>query len=341
MYTVGLTYDLKDDYLRRGFDKESVAELDKPETIAAIERTLAELGYRTDRIGSLPSLIARLDRGDRWDLVFNICEGLHGYGREAQVPALLDAYRIPYTFSDPLTLAVTLHKATAKRIVRDLGVPTPEFAVVETVGDVARVGLEPPLFVKPVAEGSSKGITERSVVHRKKDLAPVCEEILRLYRQPVLVEAFLPGREFTVGMLGTAGAAEVLGVMEIRLRKAATSLSYSLEIKSAENYRAYIDYALCADPELARECEAVAIAAWRALGCRDAGRVDLRCDAVGRPMFMEVNPLAGLNPIDSDLLILADLLDVSYQQIIGRIMASAEARTDLPTTTAVRRAAMR
>jgi D-alanine-D-alanine ligase len=339
MFTVGLTYDLKEDYLRRGFDKESVAEFDKPETIEAIEQTLQELGYRTDRIGSLRDLVERLHQGDRWDLVFNISEGLFGYGREAQVPALLDAYRIPYTFSDPLALAVTLHKPTAKRIVRDLGVPTPDFVVVETIRDAHRVTLPLPLFAKPVAEGSSKGITERSAIRRKQDLAPVCGEILRHHRQPVLVESFLPGREFTVGILGTGRAAVALGVMEIGLRRPRAK-SYSLAIKSAPDYRAYVDYSLCHDSWLSQSCEEVALAAWRGLGCRDAGRVDLRCDADGQPMFMEVNPLAGLHPVDSDLIILASLLEVPYREILARIMVSAEARTGLSAPTA-RRAAVR
>lgn len=337
MYTIGLTYDLKEDYLRRGFDEETVAELDKPETIQAIETTLRELGYRTDRIGSLPNLMERLCRGDRWDLVFNITEGLYGYGRESQVPALLDAYRIPYTFSDPLTLAVTLHKATAKRIVRDQGVPTPDFVVVDTLDDARQIRLPLPLFAKPVAEGSSKGITERSAIRRQKDLVPVCAEMLNRHGQSVLVETFLPGREFTVGILGSGREARTLGVMEISLRRPRAK-SYSLEIKSAADYRAYVDYRLCPDPELTSRCEAVALAAWRALGCRDAGRVDLRCDTTGQPQFMEVNPLAGLHPIDSDLIILAGLVGVSYREILAQIMLSAEMRHGLamPEMPAVR-----
>jgi D-alanine-D-alanine ligase len=338
MYKVGLTYDLKEDYLRRGFDAESVAELDKPETIQAIESTLCELGYFTDRIGSLHDLVDRLGRGDRWDLVFNITEGLYGFGREAQVPALLDAYRIPYTFSDPLTLAVTLHKASAKRIVRDSGVPTPAFAVIESATEARKVTLPLPLFAKPVAEGSSKGISERSAIRRRKDLVTVCEDLLHRHRQAVLVEAFLPGREFTVGILGTGSEARVLGVMEIRLRQP-LQRSYSLAIKSADDYRDHVDYQLCPDAELTRQCEQIALASWRALGCRDAGRVDLRCDAAGRPSFMEVNPLAGLHPVDSDLTILAQLVGLSYRDIIGRIMTSAEMRNGLgfPVAHAARR----
>ena len=329
MLKVGLTYDLKKDYLQRGFSAESVAELDSPETVEAIDQTLQELGYLSDRVGSLCDLVERLHQGDRWDLVFNIAEGLHGFGRESQVPALLDGYEIPYTFSDPLTLAVTLHKATAKRILRDRGVPTPDFVVVEMIEDAHKITLPLPLFAKPVAEGSSKGITERSAIRRRKDLVPVCRELLATHRQPVLVESFLPGREFTVGVIGTGAAAYALGVMEIRLRRPRAK-SYSLTIKSSSDYSAYVDYRLCPDLQLARQCEEIALAAWRGLGCRDAGRVDLRCDAEGMPHFMEVNPLAGLHPVDSDLTILARKVEIPYRELIGRIMASAETRVRLP-----------
>ena len=129
---IGLTHDLRDDYLAEGYSEEETAEFDRAETIDAVDRTLTELGFRTDRIGHLKSLTGRLAAGDRWDLVFNIAEGLRGFGREAQVPALLDAYEIPYTFSDPLVLALTLHKGMTKHVIRDMGIPTPDFAVIES-----------------------------------------------------------------------------------------------------------------------------------------------------------------------------------------------------------------
>lgn len=325
MSRIGLTYDLKDDYLKQGFAPETVAEFDKLETIQAIEIALQGLGYRTERIGNLESLMVKLLSGDRWDLVFNIAEGVSGYGRESQIPAILDAYGIPFTFSDALTLAVTLHKATAKRIVRDAGVPTADFTVVESEHDARRVTLPLPLFVKPIAEGSSKGVTSRSIIRRRRDLAPVCGDLLRTYGQPILVEAFLPGREFTVGMLGSGDQARVLGVMEI-LVGGAGEKAYSLAVKSADDFRSLVSYRLCPDADLAATCASVALAAWRVLGCRDAGRVDLRCDAEGRPAFMEVNPLAGLHPEDSDLIILGNLVDVPHFEIIRSIMMSAEQR---------------
>src|SRR5512145_421963 len=144
--TIGLTYDLRDDYLREGYSLEETAELDKPDTIAAIENVILQNGYKTDRIGHIQALTRRLASGDRWDLVFNIAEGLNGFGRDAQVPALLDAYKIPYTFSDALGQTLTLHKGMTKHIVRDLGIPTPDFAVVSDPEDIDLIHLPYPLF---------------------------------------------------------------------------------------------------------------------------------------------------------------------------------------------------
>ncbi|MEK7244000.1 MAG: D-alanine--D-alanine ligase, partial [Thermodesulfobacteriota bacterium] len=154
---IGITYDLRDDYIAEGYTEEETAEFDHPRTIDAIEEALRDLGYETDRIGHLRALTRRLVAGDRWDLVFNIAEGLRGFGREAQVPALLDAWEIPYTFSDPLVLSLTLHKGLTKRVIRDFGIPTPDFAVVETPEEIAAMALPFPLFAKPVAEGTGKG----------------------------------------------------------------------------------------------------------------------------------------------------------------------------------------
>ena len=149
---VGLTYDLRSDYLALGFSMEETAEFDKEDTIAGIESALRELGYATDRIGHAKTLVKRLEAGDRWDIVFNICEGLEGVAREAQVPAILDLYGVPYVFSDPLVLSLTLHKGMTKRVVRDAGVPTSDFCVYETSADLEGLRFGPPFFVKPVAE---------------------------------------------------------------------------------------------------------------------------------------------------------------------------------------------
>ena len=323
---IGLTYDLRSDYLAMGLSLEETAEFDKEETVAGIEDALRELGYATDRIGHAKALVKRLDAGDRWDLVFNICEGLAGVAREAQVPALLDLYGIPYVFSDPLVLALTLHKGMTKRVVRDAGVPTSDFCVYETAEDLAGLRFGPPFFVKPVAEGTGKGCSAKSIVRDRAELAAVCDGLAARFRQPALIEPYLSGREFTVGVTGTGRQANVVGSMEIVLLSNAEKGVYSYSNKG--NYEDRVVYRpgdAAKDPVVAA-AEKVALDAWRALGCRDGGRVDIRCDAEQKPLFLEVNPLAGLNPKDSDLPILARMSNVSYTQLIGRIMASATAR---------------
>ncbi len=154
---IGMTYDLRDDYLAEGYGEEETAEFDHPATIAAIEGALRDLGYETDRIGHIRALAKRLIAGERWDLIFNIAEGLRGFGREAQVPALLDAYDIPYTFSDPLILTLTLHKGMTKRVIRDLGIPTPDFAVIESPEEIAGVATP----VSPLCQAGRGGNGER------------------------------------------------------------------------------------------------------------------------------------------------------------------------------------
>ena len=320
---VGLTFDLRDHYLAAGYSAEDTAEFDNIETIESLAGALERLGLDVDRIGTVRQLAQRLVAGERWELVFNIAEGLKGVGREAQVPALLEAYDIPYTFSDTMVMALALHKGMAKRVVRDCGVPTAPFAVVETMADLAAVELPFPLFAKPIAEGTGKGVTPASRVTSATALRKLCRQLLERYRQPVLVETFLPGREFTVGIIGTGVAAEPVAVMEVLLNGQAEAGVYSYVNK--EECESRVVYRLAED-EQAKEAGAVALAAWRALGCRDGGRVDLRQDAGGRPLFLEVNPLAGLHPTHSDLPIMCTLAGIPYDALIGRIVESARRR---------------
>ncbi len=320
---IGIAFDLRQEYLDQGYTAEQTAEFDKEETIAGIEQALAELGHQPERIGNAQSLARALTDGRRWDLVFNFSEGLYGLGRESLVPCLLEAWRVPYTFSDPLVLAVCLHKGVCKRVVRDLGLPTADFAVVETPGDAARVDLPFPLFIKPVAEGTGKGITARSVIHDRAALAEGCAELLARFEQAVLVERYLPGREFTVGVVGTGAAARVVGGMEV-LFKAHAEATYSTVNK--ENYLEMVEYRAIEPASLRDALHALSLAAWRGLGCRDGGRVDLRLDEHDRPQFLEVNPLAGLNPIHSDLPILGRMHGWSFLEIMRAILDSALTR---------------
>ncbi|HEX9859608.1 MAG TPA: D-alanine--D-alanine ligase [Nitrospirota bacterium] len=323
---VGLTYDLREDYLAEGYTEEETAEFDSPVTIEAIERTLRVLGFETERIGHARRLVGRLAAGERWDMVFNIAEGLSGYGREALVPSLLDAYNMPYVFSDPLVLTMTLHKGMAKRVVRDMGIPTPDFAVVEDDADIELVDLPYPLFAKPVAEGTGKGVSAASRIRDRQELVTECGRLLAQFKQPVLVETFLPGREFTVGIAGTGRDARAFKPMEVLLKENAETGVYSYTNK--ENFEELVYYRLAED-EMGKKAAEVALGAWRALGCRDGGRVDVRADASGMPNFIEVNPLAGLHPEHSDLPILCNLDGIGYIELIAGIMKSALKRTAL------------
>ena len=322
---IGLTFDLKSEYLKEGYSLEETAEFDRDSTIEGIENALQSLGYATDRIGHVRQLAGRLVKGDRWDLVFNISEGLHGIGREAQVPCLLDAYNIPYTFSDPMVLSLTLHKGMTKRVIRDAGLNTPAFFVVQTEADILNDNLEFPLFIKPVAEGTGKGISGRSRVNSSQKLHAVCREMLRQYPGGLLVEEFLPGREFTVGITGTGTKSRSVGIMEIVYEKDSASGIYSLETKA--NYEELVSYSVPEDT-VRDACTDLAIQAWNILGCRDGGRVDIRYDRHGKPSFIEVNPLAGLDAVHSDLPILAYRNGYTYEQLIGEIMDSALERNN-------------
>lgn len=321
---VGLTYDLRDDYLEAGYSEIQTAEFDRADTIDSIEAALAALGYDVDRIGNVKALAARLVAGDRWDLVFNICEGLHGIGREAQVPALLDAYEIPYVFSDALVCALTLHKGMTKDVVRAAGVSTPDYAVVSKPVDVKGVDLPYPLFAKPIAEGTGKGVSAMSKINNAAELNTVCRKLLKDYEQPVLVERFLPGREFTVGIVGTGPKASALATLEIELKAGADAEVYSYRNK--ENCEELVEYHLLPKGKLRRDIESLAVRAWRALNCRDAGRIDVRLDHDDNVNFIEVNPLAGIHPEHSDLPIMAGMIGMDYVALIRNIMSSAVQR---------------
>lgn len=317
---IGLTYDLRDAYLAAGYGEEETAEFDRGETIDALQAAMTQLGHEVDRIGNVRELAARLVAGDRWDLVFNIAEGLRGFGREAQVPGLLDAYGIPYTFADPLVASLTLHKGLAKRVLRDCGIATPDFREVCDPAEAAQVDLPLPLFVKPIAEGTAKGIDGTSKVTSVDELRRAVQRVVERFEQPAIVEPFLPGREFTVGILGSGANAIAVGTLEIEMNADAEPHAYTYVNK--ERSEALCRFPL-APPEWRAQAEPLSLAAWRALGGRDAGRVDLRADARGRLQVLEVNPLPGLHPTHSDLPMLCEFMGMPYTSLIERILASA------------------
>jgi D-alanine-D-alanine ligase len=317
---IGLTYDLRSWYLDRGYSMEETAEFDKQETVDALEDALKQMGHQTEPVGNAFQLVEALAAGKRWDMIFNIAEGLYGDGRESVVPAILDQYRIPYVFSGPVIMGLSLNKHIAKLVVSSAGVPVSPGYLISSPEQIEGCKLEYPLFVKPVSEGTGKGITRKSLVHSVEELREMVEWILEEFHQPALVEEYLPGREFTVGVVGYGDDAVAIGGMEVMC---ADNLPYSVEVK--ENYQDYCTYKAL-DADIAEECKAVALGAWKALDAVDAGRVDLKADRHGRICFIEANPLAGLNPIHSDLPILARFYGIQYQQLLEMIMKAATKR---------------
>ena len=314
---VGLTYDLRSWYIDLGYSMDETAEFDKQETVDALENALKLMGHETEPIGNAFQLIEALAAGRKWDIVFNIAEGLYGDGRESVVPAILDQYRIPYVFSGPVIMGLSLNKHLAKLVVAAAGVPVSPGCLISDLKDLDKCDLKYPLFVKPVSEGTGKGITEKSLVTNATELESIIRWILAEFHQPALVEEYLPGREFTVGVVGYGDEAISVGGMEVMT---INNLPYSVEVK--ENYQNYCTYKPL-DPDIVDECKYVALRAWKALDAVDAGRIDLKADRNGKICFIEANPLAGLNPVHSDLPMLSRMYGIEYQTLLEMIMKAA------------------
>jgi D-alanine-D-alanine ligase len=314
---VGLAYNVK----RRGGDED--AEYDSPETIDAIKKALESLGHRVLMWEAVPELARTVDPG-KVEIVFNMAEGTVGRNREAHVPALLEFLGIPFTGSDSATMMLTLDKALTKKIVRFAGVNTPNYKLVRNGSDKIGAGMLFPLMVKPNAEGSSKGITDDSVVEDMAALWRQVRSINENYRQPALVEEFLPGREFTVGILGNGKDLRFLPIMEIEfLEKDVAHPTYNYRIK--QDWKKFVRYHIPAviEPPLTTEIQDLCGKAFRHLMCRDVARIDVRLDAAGKPHLIEVNPLPGLSPGYSDLVFIAEAAGTTHTGLVGAILENA------------------
>lgn len=322
-WRVGITYNLKTELPRQDTDPiDRFEEFDREETIDAIADVLRRQGQEVVKLGGDRGLIERL-RQTPVDIVFNLAEGFEGRNREAHIPALLEFLGIPYTGSDPLTLSLTLDKSMAKRVVLSEGIPTPRFKKVEGLGDLERIDLRYPLFVKPCFEGSSKGVRLDSRIADQRSLIEKVGWLLETYRSPVLVEEFVSGPEFTVGVLGNEEPF-ILGVMEIEIRGTRSGEAiYSLEVKREWEERVRYHCPPAIDDALRRKIEEVAMKTYRVLGCRDVSRIDVRVGEDGEAYLLEVNPLPGLSPIYGDLPIMAGKMGWSYDQLVGTIFHHA------------------
>lgn len=324
---IGIAFDLKSDQTARaGGPDDLLEEYDSEETVEALASALRERGREVVLLGGGRGFVERL-LANPPDLVFTIAEGSGSRSREAHVPAVCEMLRVPCTHSDPLTLAVTLDKAAAKKLVAADGVATPRFAVVEDEDAAARLQFELPAIVKPNQEGSSMGVRVTSRVRALDELRRETLRVVRDYGEPALVEEFVSGTEMTIGILGTGPDARVIGAMEIAPRLArADEFVYSLEVK--RDWERQVEYHVPPRVPTAvlKAAEACALAAYRSLGCRDVARVDVRLDAAGTPKFLEANPLPGMNPRTGDLCILSRRSGLEYVDLVDRIVTSALAR---------------
>lgn len=320
---VGFTYNVKRVKPTVDASEDSEAEYDSPATLQAIREAIASWGHEVIDLEAnqeLPSVLASTPV----DIVFNIAEGFKGRNRESQVPAMLELLDIPYTGSDPATLSLALDKALAKRIVSQAGIHTPSFQLMHTGKERLNKDFTGfPLMVKPVAEGSSKGVVSKSVCNSEAELREVVREIVGKYQQPALIEEYIGGREFTVGLLGERRP-RVLPPMEIVfLDKEEKTPVYSFQHKLDWNDRIRYDAPAKIEPALLEKLRAAARGSFMALGCRDVARIDFRMDDKGRIFFIECNPLPGLTPDWSDLVLCAKGAGMDYRTLIGEIMAPA------------------
>ncbi|MBZ4371267.1 ATP-grasp domain-containing protein [Corallococcus sp. AS-1-6] len=303
--------------------EDSEAEYDSPNTLQAIREAIASWGHEVidlEATAELPTVLSSTPL----DIVFNIAEGFKGRNRESQVPAMLELLDIPYTGSDPATLSLALDKALAKKIVRQAGILTPNFQLMVTGKERLNKEFTTfPLIVKPVAEGSSKGVVTKSVCNSEAELRDVVREIAGKYQQPALIEEYIGGREFTVGLLGERRP-RVLPPMEIVfLDKAEKNPVYSFQHKLDWTDRIRYDAPAKIEPALLEKLRTAARNSFMALGCRDVARIDFRMDDKGRIYFIECNPLPGLTPGWSDLVLIAAGAGMDYRTLIGEIMAPA------------------
>ncbi|MCL1805846.1 MAG: ATP-grasp domain-containing protein [Clostridiales bacterium] len=332
--TVGIAYNLKKGISAGPPDAQ--AEYDDPDTIQAIKSALESAGCRVELYEAEEDFPAQI-AARRPDIVFNVAEGRRGRGREAHVPAILSFLGVPYVGSDEAAMCLALDKALTKRLLSTWGIRTPKFAVFRkgsplSADDIASVGdclgsgaVGWPVIVKPNEEGSGKGITDVSVVPDATALREAVEEMIRVYEQDALVEEYIPGREFTVGLLGNGAGTKVFAPMEVLFNDKGRSV-YSYEVK--RDFKRHVSYACPPDISagLRAEMEGAARLAYDALGCRDFARADFRLSPGGSLYFIEINPLPGLAPGYSDYPMLAGFCGVGYNSLIEGVLKCALAR---------------
>jgi D-alanine-D-alanine ligase len=323
---IGLAYDLKDEVVSTSsLPEDALEEYDSPETIEALTATIEALGHSVIKLEGGRRFISNILQNDV-DFVFNISEGLGNYkSREAQVPSILEMLALPYSGSDPQCLTICLDKPLTKTLVATAGVRTPKWRLISDHEQLSKItfdDLSLPAFIKPAYEGSSKGIRLGSIAETAAEAAEITAGLLQQYGQPAMIEEFIPGDEVTVGMLGNYPPA-VLGIMRVLPKQNNNHFIYSLEVKREWEQTVNYECPARLDVDTLKEITDFSLTIFKLLGCRDFARLDFKLDSHGAPYFLEINPLAGLNPKSSDLPIMAYKLGWTYQALIAAILNSA------------------
>lgn len=332
---IGIAFDLMPALGDGQGPDDRYEEFDKPETIDAIEAVMRSEGHHVTRLGDGPDLLRRL-LDDPPDFVWNMAEGQGtSRSREARVPAVCEMLGIPYFGSDPLTLAATLDKDVARRLVASHSVTVPKGVVLSPglSDDRVRGALmatfaeraDYPVLLKPAFEGSSKGIRSHCLAGNEAEVVRVFHELARDYEQPILAEQFIEGDEVTVGVLGSGSGTRLIGAMRILPRHGGGRFVYSIEVKRDWQHQVRYETPALISSEVMERLSSFALTAYKALGCRDVARIDFRIRN-GIPYFLEINPLPGLAPVTSDLVIMARGYGLSHSDLIRRILNVALAR---------------
>ncbi|MEW6506645.1 MAG: ATP-grasp domain-containing protein [Bacteroidota bacterium] len=315
---------------------DTYAEWDTIETVNAIKEAL-ELHHEVTLIEANIDAFEKFKKVNP-EIVFNVAECANGVSREARIPAMLDMLGIPYTGSDPLTLATCLDKSRTKEVLSYHDVPTSKFIYVESLDDLQYFNLAFPVIMKPVSEGSGKGIFNSSFVNNLPDLTERLSENLNAYNQPFIIEEYLPGREFTVAILGNNSDTEVLPIVEINFNELPGNLLpiYSFEAKwvvdTRDNPLNIFSCPAKIDRELEEKIKAVCLKTYKVLRCKDWSRIDLRLDANGEPNIIEINPLPGILPKPEDNSCFpkaARAKGLSYEEMINKVLTIAAKRHNL------------
>ncbi|MDI6758420.1 MAG: ATP-grasp domain-containing protein [Candidatus Omnitrophota bacterium] len=325
MKTVGLTYDLKTDYVfKDGDPQDANAEFDSSSTVEVVVNAIEANGYKIKRIGNIKKLLEEIDNLGV-DIVFNISEGYEGRNRESQVPIFLELYNIPFVGSDALTLGITLDKIIAKKIFISEGINTPKFFEVRSLNNLNTIlntnHRTFPMIVKPRFEGSSKGLSSNSRVKNEKELKRQVELIINTYKQPALVEEFITGQEFTVAIVGN-DPPEVFPVVQVEIdgRVELGEEFYTFAHLHSDRLKYLCPASI--SKELEASIKEQALRTYKAVECRDFGRVDIRVDKEGQLYILEINPLPSLSTEDVFMLI-SKAIGTTYEKMVGRIIEVA------------------